>query len=240
MSALPNRFENPVQSGVSSTRGAANAWLLRHHHEIASRANAVFAHLDPDRREEATAEVTANAVAWAHSAARRGRLHRVTPYWFVVYASRQYRQGRRFTGSNCRCAMSEAAKIKHGIRVASLDDESDTGDFHPRRLRESLADRDAENPFDVARRAIDFAAIFALESVSAKAIATFEFLASTKSEGKQCDLAVELRVTGGRITQLKAELAEALARHDYVGPLGRRSSTKVASGDSTQVDAQRI
>ena len=239
MSALPVRLHIPMQPPPASN-GAANAWLLRHHAELVSRATAVFAWLDSNSRDEAVAEVIAKAVASVNSASRRGRLHRLTPFWLVVYASRQHRQGRRFAGDNCRCVMSEAAKFKHGIRVASLDDDHGIESSRPRWLRESLADRDAENPFEVARRAIDFPAIFALEGVHPKAIATFEFLASTKSEGKLVDLAAELRVTGGRITQLKAELAEALARHDYVGPLGRRSSTKVASGDSTQVEAQRI
>lgn len=224
MSALPVRLHIPMQPPPASN-GAANAWLLRHNAELASRATAVFSHLEPERRSEAVAEVIAKAVAWVNSAARRGRLHRLTPYWLVVYASRQYRQGRRFAGDNCRCVMSEAARIKHGVRVESLDDDHDTEGSRPRRLRESLKDRDAENPFEVARRAIDYPAIFALESVSDKAIATFEFLIQTKSEGRFVDLAMELRVTGGRITQLKAELAEALARHGYLPPLRPRRST---------------
>ena len=44
------------------------------------------------------------------------------------------------------------------------------------------------------------------------------------------DLAMELKVSGGRITQLRRELGDALARHDYANPLGRRGGAVTAPG----------
>ena len=60
------------------------------------------------------------------------------------------------------------------------------------------------------------------EAVSDKARATLRFLAETHGSGKQADLAAELMVTPARITQLKGELADALAGDGYHSPQGRR------------------
>ena len=84
-----------------------------------------------------------------------------------------------------------------------MDDEVTTRRGRKLVLRECLADRDAENPYEVVRRENDSPDIFDMESVNPKAVATFQYLADTKSEGKQCDLADELGVSEGRITQLK-------------------------------------
>ena len=201
----------------------ANAWLLDHHAELQSRARANMAHFDRERREEAVAEVIATTLAWAHSAARRGRLDRLTPFWCVIFASRHWRQGRRFAGYSSTCVMSEAARLKHGIKITSLESVDEEADDEAFMLfRESLADAAAEDPFDVVRRSQDYPAIMDLEGVSPKARRTFTFLADTAARGKQCDLAAELMVSQGRITQLKDELGAALSKYDYVGPLGPR------------------
>ena len=100
------------------------------------------------------------------------------------------------------------------------------GQDKPVSLRESFADRDAESPFEIVRREYDYPAIFEMESVSPKAIATFEYLADTKSEGKQCELALELGVSPGRVTQLKGEVGVALSRRGYGRPPGRRRSAR--------------
>jgi len=201
----------------------ANAWLLTHRHEIESRARANFSRLDRERRDEAVAEVMAVTLAAALGAARRGRLCKLTPFWCVIFASRQWRQGRRFAGYSSTCAMSEASRIKHGFKVVSLeaiDEEADGEAFI--RLDESLADHDADDPFDVVRRGMDYPYIMEREGVSPKARRTLTFLAENQGGSRQLDLAAELKVSPGRITQLKGELAAALAKYDYVGPLGPR------------------
>ena len=62
----------------------------------------------------------------------------------------------------------------------------------------------------------------AREGVSPKARRTLKFLSENQGGSRQLDLAAELKVSLGRITQLKGELAAALAKYDYVGPLGPR------------------
>ena len=178
--------------------------------ELISRAKAYFSYLPMERREEAIAETVARAVAWTISAARRGTLYRVTAYWLVIYSAQQLRAGRWFAGTSSKCVMSEAARIKRGIRIGSLDEVICVDDGRPLTLHECLAGDDGENPFDIVRREQDYADIFEKESVSTKAAATFQFLADTNGEGRQCDLAKELGVSEGRITQLKDEVGVAL------------------------------
>ena len=197
----------------------ANSWIQRHHSELRSRARACFAYCEPGHREEAIAEILAASLAAAHSAARRGKLARITPYWLVIFATRQFRSGRRFAGTSSVCVMSEAARLRRDVRVVSLDQDVDPVVDHDLKLREALANDDAENPFDVVRREHDYPDILKSEAVSSKAWSTFRFLAETRGAGKQADLAAELRVSPGRITQLKGELAGALGRHDYMSPL---------------------
>lgn len=213
----------PDVSMQETASNAANAWILKNYKELVSRATANLAWLKADPREEAVAEVVAMSLLWAHSAARRGSLHRMTVYWAVVYASRQYLQGRRVAGSRRGCVMAELTKNRHRFRIASLDEQVGHGDS--RSHGESLADRDAEDPFDVVRRRHDYPAIFTMESVSAKGIATFRYLLATKGEGSKKELAAVLGITGARVTQLRHQLAHALARHDYQGPLGCRPSS---------------
>ena len=198
----------------------ANSWIQQHHAELRSRARACFAYCEPGHREEAVAEILAASSAAAHSAARRGKLDRITPFWCVVFASRQFRTGRRFAGTSSVCVMSEATRLRRGVRVVSLDQDIDPIVDQDVKLREALAADDAEDPFDVVRREHDYPDILEAEGVSSKAWATFRFLVESRGAGKQADLAAELRVSPGRITQLKGELAEALERHDYVGPFG--------------------
>ncbi len=201
----------------------ANAWLLTHRDELESRARANFSRLGSERRDEAIAEVMAVTLAAALSAVRRGRLHKLTPFWCVIFASRQWRQGRRFAGYSSTCVMSEAAMIKRGIKVTSLEAIDEGADDEAYiSLDESLADRNAEDPFDVVRRNEDYPAIMDMEGVSPKARRTLTFLAENQGGSRQLDLAAELKVSPGRITQLKGELAAALAKYDYVGPLGPR------------------
>lgn len=224
MTALPVHFDPTPSADIASKQ--ANAWVAMHHDELVSRASAYFSRLPLVHREEAVAEVVARAVAWALSAARRGKLHRVTAYWVVIYAAQQLRSGRSFAGTSSRCVMSEAARVRRGIRIASLHDEIDNGKEKPLMLRDSLADHDAENPFDIVRRESDYPKIFEVEDLSPKALATFQFLADTKSEGRQCELADELGVTPARVTQLKDEIGTALSRHGYTAPLGRRPTSQ--------------
>ena len=200
----------------------ANQWLEQNHAELLSRACANTYGRDAERRDEVVAEILAMSVGAVHSAARRNVLDHVTPFWAVKFATRQISEGRRFAGTNSKCVMSEAAKVRRGIRLVSLDQEAHHSNGSSPAMANELPGKDNTDPFDCVRRANDYVDIFKTESVSAKAKKVFQFLVETNGTGKQIDLAAELMVSPGRITQLKQQLADALARHDYTGPLGPR------------------
>jgi len=215
-----------MSTSVNTASQKANDWIEGNLDKLFKYASYRFRFMRPDQKEECIAEMLALTLAAAVSAARRGKLHRLSPHWAVMYAAKRISCDRYLAGSSSRCVMSRATQRKHDFRVVSLDrDWAEENHGRPLRYSEALADRDAEDPFDVVRRSQDYPAIFEAEQVSDKAKATFQFLAETKSEGRQLDLADQLSVSPPRITQLKGELAKALATHDYQGPLGPRPRT---------------
>ena len=91
---------------------------------------------------------------------------------------------------------------------------------HPGRtlLRKMPADpRTWNDPFEAAQVQHDYPAVPAAEGVSAKARAVFDELVRTHGSARGIDLAKQLRVSPGRICQLKGQLAAALGRRGY-GP----------------------
>ena len=223
MTALPQTHRsNTLDTHPHTTaRDQANRWLITHYDELVRRAKLRFARLNPEARDEAVAEALAFTTAAAHSAAQRGKLHRLCPATCIHYAARQFHRGRRVAGYTSRCPLSEAGHHHHGHRVMSLDqpcgDEDDAFDLHA-----MVPDARADDPSDGPRRRLDIPRLLDREHVSAKARATFRYLAETHGSGPQTVLATMLKVTPARITQLKRELAAALATDGYASPLGPR------------------
>ena len=223
MTALthPSTSSNLHTDPHSTARDQANRWLVTHYDELVRRAKVRFARLNPEAREEAVAEALAFVTTSVHAAARNGNLHRLCPATCIHYAARQFHRGRRVAGYTSRCPLSEAGRHQHDHRVLSLDqpcgDEDDDFDLHM-----MVPDARADDPSDGPRRRLDIPHLLDREHVSAKARATFRYLAETHGNGPQTVLAKMLGVTPARITQLKRELAAALATDGYASPLGSR------------------
>ena len=190
---------------------------------IVRRARHHFANLPPGEREELVAEAVAAGYTAACSLVRRGRTDRIRTKGFAAYAVRSAASG-RLTGSSQASldAMSIRGRRGHGQDIESFDAMAGASDEANTRWEEALLDHDTEGPDEIVRRNHDYDHILADRHVSAKARATFEFLAATHGSGKQADLAEVLGVNPARVTQLKRELEAVLARHGYSGPLGRR------------------
>ena len=205
-----------------SAADQANAWLAQHHDELRDRARVQFAGFDPDRREDCTCELLAIVAASVHSAAQRGTLDRLSPSTCCHYAVKQVKGGRKAAGYSATDALSDATKLKNGISVTSLDAGIDLSGDKPVNLHEALADRDAEQPVGVVRRQHDLGLALSSNEVSNKARQVFVAFAKSAGKIKQKELAFDLGVTAGRLTQLKGELASTLSTFGYAGPLGRR------------------
>ena len=221
--AVPSSSRS-LSKAQAEAQAEANAWLAAHHDELRQRARVQFRRWRAERREEHIAEMMAMIVSAVHSAARRGTLARLSPSTCVYYSARQVRAGRCAAGYSSTDALSAAGALKRGNRHASLDQVFESKRLSAGRWRAALADRDSEDPSEAARRRHDYALVLGNGQVSAKAHRLFVHLAETHGAGQQIALTGELMVTPGRLSQLKREVATALAAHGYTGPLGRRPS----------------
>lgn len=214
MSALPIAIPStPVQN-----------WFIRHLPEIESRSRACFCHLRPEQRDEALAEVFGVVYKTCVNAQKRGVLAKITPYFAVVYAVRQYRAGRRMGGTSSTDVMAETAQVKGRAKVVSLNSivECDSQTGRPMPLSEVLADRRQDNsPLENVRKNHDYHVILRKERVSRQARTVFRLLAEVRGQGACQVIAHELKVSPGRISHIKSELAEALERNDYGPPATR-------------------
>ncbi len=200
------------------SQSPAHQWFTNNLPEIQSRSRACLSRLPHNYREEAMAEVMGAVFKAGVHAQRNGVLAKITPYHAVVYAVKQFRQGRRMAGYTTTDVLSEATQAKGRCKVVSLSsldpDELENG--RPVTLAETLADQRQDcNPYEQVRQNLDYPGILRQERVSRKARKVFKALTKDRSTGQGLRLAMDLKVSPGRICQLKEELAKVLAKHDY-------------------------
>jgi hypothetical protein len=184
-----------------------------------SRCRTFFRELSPEEREEATAETVASAFKYALSAAARGKLQLLTPYTLVSFFGRSYHDGRRIGGASSTDALSEAGRHRHKLRVVSFDEDQESAAplrAVVMRISDTLVDPKRDRPLENTRRNIDYPEILDREQASPQVRRVFEFFCATNGEGRQSDLAREMGVSPSRVTLLKAQLAECLARWGYL------------------------
>ena len=216
---------------LAAHEAAAHVWFHDHADELDSRLNACFGRLDGDAREEAVADSRARVWASLLSAAKRGRLGKITAYTAAVYARAGYKVGRRFAGTNNTDAMGDGTRTTGRVSGGSVDMVGVRSDGQECMETVSLADalvdpRGWDRPLENVRRNSDYPAIMDAENVNAKARLTFLMLAESQGAARNMDIARDLGVSEGRATQLKTLLAEAFARHGYRCPLGRSKDNK--------------
>lgn len=203
---------------VDSNDSIVHAWFNRYGPDLTRRCQAFFRFLRVDEREEAVAETMASIVKYAVSASARGKLKDLTPYTLVLYFGRSVRAGRRMAGSRSNDVLSRCTHRPYSGSVVYLDHlvpiRSDVGEVKER-LSDGLASSREHSPFEHARRNLDYPAILDMEHVSLKARRVFGFLAETHGAGSQKELARALKLSPGRITQIKRHLAGCLSRHGY-------------------------
>jgi hypothetical protein len=201
----------------------AHVWFSQHLSELRSRAKVFAAQLGRNERDEAVAEIVAQTWKFVLSAARRGKLARLTPFTLVQFFGRAYVAGRRLTGTRSGDVLSVAAQRKHRLHIVSLDEVRPVCTCDRVRrlpLSDVLADGRADPPPECCRRNTYYPEILQRQRANQKARRVFAFLAATHGSGRGVDMARQLRVTPPRIVQLKQQLARCLAAEDY-GPRGR-------------------
>ena len=164
-------------------------------------ARRAFRHLGAEAREEAVAEVTANAFAAFARLVERDKLDVVFATALARFAIRQFHSGRR-VGSrfNIRDVASAAAQRRHGFIVERIDRvDRATGEWV-----EAVVD-DTETPVaDQAAFRCDFPAWLRKQNRRNRRIAEALSLGHTTT-----DVARRFHVSAARVSQLRCELRDS-------------------------------
>jgi DNA-binding NarL/FixJ family response regulator len=157
---------------------------------ISRHARCSFRHLQQEAREDAVAEVVANALVAFRRLAMAGRqdLAYATP--LARYGALRYRSGRR-VGSSFRSTevLSKACQRRQGFAVQSIDV-----------LDDGLLDHQRVAPSERAATRLDFT--LWLESLAARDRALVELLATGETTQAA---AARFQLTPGRISQLRRQ-----------------------------------
>lgn len=155
--------------------------------------------LDPEARDEAVAEVVANAFLAYSRLKDQGRAEVVTAGSLARFGVRQFFAGRR-VGSrlNSHDLLSPYARRQRGFRVERLDRQDDRGGW-----REILVEDRNATPADLAASRIDVANW--LESLPQRIRAIALKLAEGYSTS---EVARHFRISAGRVSQVRKELAK--------------------------------
>jgi len=164
-------------------------------------ARQAFSDRDPEAREEATAEVIANAFLMFVGLVERGREALAYPSVLGMYGVRRVRIGRQAaTPQNIRDVSSTYAQLQNGFTLERLD-RYDKGD---RAWHEILVEDHRAGPAETAAARIDVGAWFRGLPRRDRKIA--DFLAAGNTTG---DTAKEFGVSAGRISQKRREYMES-------------------------------
>jgi len=175
--------------------------------QIVQHAKFAFCHLRGDARQDAIQETVANALVAFVALVHRGKMSLAYPTVLAKYATAQIKDGRRVGSSlNVREVLSPYAQKYKGFKVERIDF------YHEDEQKWSqaiLEDRTA-GPADTARVRLDFGAW--LESLKRRD----RKIALKLAEGEKTSIvARRFRISAGRISQLRYELAESWKR--FVG-----------------------
>jgi hypothetical protein len=180
--------------------------------QIVQHAKFAFRHLRGEARQEAIQETVANALVAFVALVRRGKMSIAYPTVLARYAVAQIKDGRRVGSSlNAKEVLSSYAQRLKGFRVDRLDHY----DPEDQKWCEVLVEDRHAGPAEIACTRIDFAAWLDSLKRRDRRIAQFLSLGNRTS-----DAARKFKVSEGRVSQLRRELAESWRKFtgDEPGP----------------------
>jgi DNA-directed RNA polymerase specialized sigma24 family protein len=188
----------------SLNQGQREGWhdeFLKMLPTIVRQAKMAFRGLDPEAREDAVTEVIAHATCMYRRLYERNELHRAFATVIAKFAIKNYWRGRRCGTSQCsNDVCSSTAQQLVGYELCSLGAPGDqVGEW-----MECLVDnRVTSIPYQVAFR-LDFPRWLDSQSPRVRRIAERLSLGYSTSE-----VASEFKVSAGRISQLRRQLADS-------------------------------
>jgi hypothetical protein len=167
--------------------------------DILNQLRFQFRNLRPEERAEAMAEAVANAAVAYARLHRQGKVGLAYPTPLSRFAAAQYRAGRR-VGVRCNIndVMSPTARRRHGLKIERLDRFDRNAGW-----KEVLVEDRRCTPAELAASRIDFESWLCGLPRQKRRIA--KALAIGEATG---DVARGRRLTPGRISQIRRELAE--------------------------------
>jgi hypothetical protein len=187
-----------VRFGQSDERPSWQVEFLKFLPAIRRHARVSFRHLDREARAEATQDVIAHALDAFLRLWERGRGELAYPTPLAAYAVRRVRDGRRIGGHrNVRDIASRVCQRRNGIRLDRLDEYDEISG----RWKEIIVSDRRATPAEIAAARIDFADW--LETLAPQHRRIAELLALGE---KTCTVARLVRLSSGRISQVKREL----------------------------------
>ena len=205
---------------VAAKKSAAPKWhelFVRMLPAIRRHARIAFRHLGPDAREDAVEEVVCNACVAIARLAELGKLDLVYPTVLAKFGVAQVRDGRRVGCSlNCHDVSSSYCQRLNRLTVKRLDrfDEEENA------WQEIVVEDKHAGPAEIAATRLDFTAW--LRSLPRRDCRIAETLAVGHRTG---DVAKKFRVSEGRVSQLRRELA--VSWNQFVGTILPRPPQKV-------------
>jgi hypothetical protein len=168
---------------------------------IVHHAKYAFRHLRGEARQDAIQETIANALVAFVALVRRGKMAIAYPSVLAKYAIAQINDGRKVGGHlNCKDVSSRYCQRLKGLVVERLD----KFDSQENTWEEVLVEDRHAGPAETARVRLDFAAW--LDSLKRRD----RKIALKLAEGeKTSDVARRFKISAGRISQLRRELAES-------------------------------
>ena len=170
-----------------------------------------------EAREDAIAEVVANAFSAFARLVSQGKEEIARPTPLAQYAIRQIRQGRRLgTRRNRNDVMCGHAQRARGVSIERLDQFDD----HKGAWKEGLVEDRKAGPAEIAAARIDVAAWLQSLSDRNRRIAETLAMGATAS-----DVATEFHLSCSRVSQLRGLLAASWAsfQGDIHSPAARRA-----------------
>ena len=168
---------------------------------IITHAKIAFRHLRPEARSESVAEATANALKAFVRLVELGKADIAYAGPLARYAVAQVRDGRKVGGRlNIKDVLSPYCQVRKNVKVERLDhfDEEENA------WTEVLVEDRTAGPADIARVHLDFAAWLKQLPRRNRRIAEFLSVGHRTQEA-----ANKFRLSEGRVSQLRAELAES-------------------------------
>lgn len=168
--------------------------------DIQRQASFAFRGYPAEARDDAIAEVVANAFVAFARLVELGKVDLAYPHPLARYGVAQFRDGRRVGNSrNIRDVLSPYCQRHKQVRVDRLDEQKADGSWRAAAIEDRRS-----TPADLASFRIDFATWLTSLTPSKRRVA--ELLASGESTSRVARL---VSVSAARISQLRRELCDA-------------------------------